>query len=142
MADADIEMKFDTERFQVDIMEIKKTQVKNIFYFRPMGAINSRDPESIDAIDEMSHFNKSELFLLKIVSEKVSSRNRIIITKSRYTKNEQVKLSAGIKSWMGKGLMKRIKREHYIVSPYFFTPAKEQHQVVSDAWKYLEAKGK
>jgi len=92
----------------------------------------------VEALHEISKFTKAELFLLDEVNKKmVRGANKVTITKADYSLPEQRKLTFAIKSWMTKGLMKRIRREEYMINPNFFTPPKNQHESFKNIWNAL-----
>jgi hypothetical protein len=96
----------------------------------------NHSPESIDALETISEFNKAELFLLKVVNENIVHGSlELKIVKSNYSLADKRKLTAAIKSWIDKKLIRRLHREHYMISPYFFTPLKNIHEDMLMAWE-------
>jgi hypothetical protein len=115
------------------------TQSKDWFmYFRPVGIDNSRQPESIDAIDYICEFTKAELFLLQIVKDHKAENNTITIRPKSYTPADKAKLKKSIPLWIKKRLLIRTKREHYMVNPWFFVPPKEEQRKAMDQWSNLK----
>ena len=50
---------------------------------------------------------------------------------------EQEKLKKAIPLWIEKGLLVGIKREYYMVNPWFLTPPKQEQVRAMDYWKAL-----
>ena len=126
----------------VEVSFTKKTspkKTKNIFYFKPIGIKFMTDPQSIDSLDTISMFNKGELKLLNIVNKEFIPKNlQIYIIKKKFTAPTQRILTSAINSWIKKGLLKRIQKEKYMISPYFFTPLPSEQGIIYDVWKSLK----
>ena len=107
-----------------------------VMRFRALGIVNSRQPESIDAIEYICEFTKSELFLLREVYRHTEDNNRLTLRPKSYTSAEQAKLKMATRLWIKKRLLKRLKREYYMVNPWFLPPRDEQLAAM-DRWKAL-----
>jgi hypothetical protein len=94
-----------------------------------------RDHNPLDFIDLMSEMTPQELWTIKflkdnliLLSERVSGKIkyrttcRSIIKTSNLSSAEQQKFKKGYKRLNAKNLVKRIKRQHYILNPDFFIP--------------------
>jgi len=110
---------------------------QQLFRFIKIGANNYMDKNSIDALLFISAFTKAELHLLQVANSNVTKTNRLIIRKSAYPLNEQRQLTFAVKCWLKKGLIKREKREHYIINPYFFVPDLDNQRAIKDTWNTL-----
>ena len=104
-----------------------------VMRFRALGIKNSRQPESIDAIEYICKFTKSELFLFREVYRHTEEDNSLTLRPKSYTPAEQAMLKIARPLWIKKKLLKRLKREYYIVSPWFLPPRQEQQKVM-DYW--------
>lgn len=91
--------------------------------------------EPIDAIDQMSEMSAQELWTLKKIKDnlillevrttkgiKFKTSCKSVVIFSDLTNAEQQKFKAGYKKLNAKNLIKRIKKEHYILNPDFFIP--------------------
>jgi len=105
--------------------------------FRAFGAYNSRKPESIDAVEYISEFTKAELFLFRTVCEHTAKNCTITLRPRSFSPAEQAKLKKAIPLWIKKRLLKRIKREYYVVNPWFLVPPKKEHLKVMRQWSEL-----
>lgn len=106
-----------------------------VFPFIPVGKKSMRNPKSLDALDIICEFDKSELFVLSQVKSKITQNHEVTLSRADFTSNEQRKLQKGIKSFLDKALMVRLKREHYAVNPYFLTPPIALHEKIKSSWE-------
>ena len=106
-------------------------------HFRAFGAFNSKDPESINAVDYISEFSKAELFLFREVCRRTEEDSRLTLRPKSYTKADQARLKKANSLWIKKGLLVRIKREYYMVNPWFLIPPKQEQVNAMDDWKAL-----
>lgn len=111
-----------------------------IMHFRPLGVVNYRQPESIDALEYICGFTKGELFLLKQVYGHIDDNNRLTLRPKSYAPAEWAKLKKAIPLWRKKGLLVRLKREYYMINPWFLIPAKQEQVKATDYWKALKQK--
>lgn len=118
-----------TSEEDVIIRKIKKD--KWIFPFTPLGKKSMRDTNSLDAVDTITFFTKGELLLLREVKNNINKLHEVKLNSPDRC------IATAIRSWIKKGLIKRIKREHYIVNPYFITPSLEYQQTIKDKWLTL-----
>jgi len=108
-------------------------------HFRPFGVVNVRQPESLDAAEHISAFNKAELFLFLEVYKQTEENNNLTLRPKSYSPAELAKLRTAIPLWIEKGLLKRIKREYYMVNPWFLPPRSEQLAEM-DRWRVLKSR--
>ena len=89
----------------------------------------------IDAINELTDMTVQELWTIKLLRNNLIPREELvskqlklrtscksIITASELTSGERQKFQTGYKRLYSKNLLKRIKRQHYILNPDFFIP--------------------
>jgi len=127
-----------------DIEDDEIVQIKTykrgswIINFRPLGIVNSRQPESMDSFEYICEFTKGELFLLREVYRHTDKDNNCLTLRLKtYTSADQAKLKNVIPLWIKKGLLKRIKQEYYMVNPWFLPP-REEHMKAMNCWKALK----
>ena len=134
-----IDVNVDDEDIEIHFHRKKRPpKPKFLFYYRGIGIKDMKKPDSIDTLNEISKFTKSELLLLNITNEKLEGDTlQMTIVKKDYSQADQQKLTLAIKSWIQKGFIKRIRREHYMINPYFITPNVGRHEILMDAWNYL-----
>ena len=111
-----------------------------IMHFQPFGVVNSRQPESINAVNYISEFTKAELFLFRVVFDHKDENNKLTLRLRLFSPAEQAKLKKAIQHWIKKALLVRIKREYYMVNPWFLTPPKQEQVKAMDFWKALNHK--
>jgi len=70
--------------------------------------------------DTLLDFNAAERWFFKILKENITKNLKIHIANSRFTKVEQNKKSKAVKSLIAIGLIKKIKREWYMLNPKAF----------------------
>ena len=109
----------------------KKYNRKWLFPFQGMGKLSVKNIDTLDSLEIISHFTKGELTLLREVKNNIDHYHRVTLEHSSRS------LSTAIRQWLSKGLIKRIRREHYMVSPYFFTPAIDLHEKMLEHWEKL-----
>lgn len=92
--------------------------------------------EPIDAIDTMASMSAQELWATQLIKNNlilidvVTDKGRVqkktsckaIVKNSELTDAEKQKFKAGFKRLHSKDLVRRIKREHYILNPMFLVP--------------------
>lgn len=105
--------------------------------FTPIGKSSMRNRECIDALDVICTFNSKELFLLKLIKERIDVSNEVYLKKQTFTEGDSRKITSAMKSLINRGLVKRIKREHYMINPYFLVPPKDKQQVLLNQWKSI-----
>ena len=108
---------------------------KWVFPFTPIGTISMKNPNTLDALDIICRFNTGQLFLLKLIKENISKTNEVTISKAKLSLTDQRKITSAMQSFIKMHLAVRLKREHYLVNPYFLIPYVDYHQVVLDAWE-------
>jgi len=73
-----------------EILELStKPREDWLFTFRPLGTINYRDSNSMDAIELISQFNRYELFLLREAKNKVNKQKENL-EKARQDEREKI----------------------------------------------------
>lgn len=107
-------------------------------HFRAFGAFNSKDPESMNSVNHIAEFSKAELFLYREVCGRTGENSRLTLRPKSYTPAEQAKLKKATPLWIKKGLLKRIKREYYMVNPWFLIPPKQEQVKAMDYWRALK----
>lgn len=107
-------------------------------HFRAFGASNSRAPESINAVDYISKFSKPELFLLSEACQHTEKDSSLTLRPKSYAAANKAKLKKAIPLWIKKGLLVRIKREYYMVNPWFLIPPKQEQVNAMDDWRVLK----
>ena len=132
-----------TEIYVEDDEEIRITTYKSsgwIMHFRPLGVVNSSQPESINAVNYISEFTKAELFLFRVAFNHKDENNKLTLRLKSFSPAEQAKLKKAIQHWIKKGLLVRTKREYYMVNPWFLIPPKQEQVKAMDYWKALNHK--
>ena len=134
-----IDVNVDDEDIEIHFRrKTKPAKPKFLFYYRGIGIKDMKFPDSIDTLDEISKFTKPELVLLHITNEKlIGDTLQMCIIKKDYPIKEQRQLTLAIKTWIKKGFLKRIRREHYMINPYFITPNVGRHEILMDTWNNL-----
>ena len=99
-----------------------KKKVKWLIPFRPIGRNDMNKPDSIDALAEICKFNTGELALLELIRNRINYTYIIDIKRKSFTPTEHRRIATAIRSYISKGLLKRVQRERYIVNPYFMVP--------------------
>ena len=91
---------------------------------------------SIDLISELCTFNTSEQFAFTKLIEKLEpwkdsrkKHNVCVVIVKTLGKDEQ-KFGKGIRSLTDKGLVKRIKREHYLINPNMIITQNYQEDLI------------
>jgi len=107
--------------------------------FRALGAFDPCKPDSLCAIQYIARFSKPELFLFNEVCKHTEENSRLTLRRGSYNSPDQERLRVAIRKWIDKNLMQRIKREHYMVNPWFLVPPKEQQLDAINRWKALKA---
>lgn len=113
---------------------------KWLFPFTPVGKISMKNPNTLDALDIICKFNVGQLFLLKIIKDNIDKTNEVTISKSGMSLAVQRKVTSAMQSFIKMNLAVRIKREHYLINPYFLIPYVDYHQVILDKWEELNQK--
>ena len=97
------------------------------------------DPDSIDGRKAYTQSTKSELYLLELVGEGMcKSSNRIRIPMKDFNITEKERIKTGTRKLIQRGLLIRIKREHYMVSPWFFVPQQTDQLEALLQWNKLK----
>ena len=103
-----------------------------IIPFKPFGKRIDNQPETIEAFEYICDFNKAEQFLLQEVCGLVDDDCTLTLRPGSYTPANRAKLKRAIPLWIEKELLVRLKRERYMVNPWFLVPPKvEQFKAVS-----------
>ena len=121
-----------------NIVISKQQKSKWLFPFIPIGNSSMRNPECIDALDVICSFNKQELLLLSIIKNQITPEHKVIIVKGQFDSSDNRKITSAINSWIKRGILKRERKEHYMVSPYFLVPSKAIEQpTIKQEWDSL-----
>jgi hypothetical protein len=124
----------------VDGSGIKITPIKPtawLMHFRAIGVENPKRAESINAIEYICKFSKGELYLLLEISKLVEEDNSLTLRPKSFDQAAWGRLKRAISLWIKKRLLVRIKREHYMVNPWFLIPAKDEQSNAMNRWKAL-----
>ena len=120
----------------IALTKYKKSQW--LFPFTPIGKLSMRNPECIDALDIICNFTKHELTLLLKVKQEITPHHKVIIIKNNLTSKENRQLTSAIHLWIKKGILKREKKEHCLVNPYFLVYSKTDDQLlIKQEWDNL-----
>jgi hypothetical protein len=103
--------------------------------FKPLGKRIDREPESIEAIEYISKFSKGELFLFQEVCKQVDDDCTLTLRPGTYSSADRAKLKRAIPLWKKKELLVSIKREHYMVNPWFLVPPKHKQFKAMTLWR-------
>lgn len=103
--------------------------------FKPLGKRIDRDPETIEAVEHICKFNRDELYLLEQVNRHVDDDSRLTLRPSSYTPADQARLKRAVRLWIKKELLVRLKRERYMVNPWFLVPPKHEQLSAVNLWR-------
>ena len=121
-----------------DVIKNKKKSYW-VIPFRPVGK-TSWDKNSMNSLNIISKFSKAELFLLDVIQERIDVKAEVVIKKSDFSLHKQRVITSAIKSWTTKNLIKRTKREHYLVNPYFLVPDRDFQTSAKENWEAVKEK--
>ena len=108
-------------------------------HFRAYGTFNPKQPESVEALEYICQFSKCELAFLREVYGQIDPDRRLVLRLGVYSPAKQAKFKKAIQLWIKKGLMVRIKKQHYMVNPWFLIPPKELQLETMNRWRELNA---
>lgn len=114
------------------ISSVKKSNW--LFPFTPIGKKAMNKPDTLDALDMICNFNKGELFLLKEIKDGMQRNHAVVLKKSNYALTDARKITKAINSFIKLGILKRVKREYYLVNPYFLVPNKDDQLMIKMTW--------
>lgn len=119
-------------------VSLKPMQQRPRYYMIGNGIRNNfmgKDHSPIDFIDVMANMSTQELWVVKLLKDnlilikqitdngiKLRTSSKSIIKQSNLSQAEKQKFKIGYKRLHEKNVLKRIKREHYILNPNFFIP--------------------
>ena len=106
-----------------------------IIPFRPIGKRVEGPIETINAIDYICKFNKDELFLLQEVYKFIDDDCKLTLRPGSYTPANRARLKRAIPAWIEKELLVRLKRERYMVNPWFLVPPKDEQFSAVNLWR-------
>nr|WP_316721251.1 hypothetical protein [Sulfurospirillum sp. 'SP'] len=102
----------------------RKTKYEYPPYFMAGNGNKNKYGTSLNLIEYLCSFNKTEQFAFLKVIEKLDcildsrkKHNLCKVAMKELTSSEQQKFKAGISTLIKKGLVKRSKKEHYIINP-------------------------
>ncbi len=140
MPNKSIEVNVDDNDLEISFTRKPKAKPKHTFIFHYMG-IGIQDmtkPDTIDSLYEITQMNKSELLLLEIINRShIGHTLQTKIIMAEYNLTNKRKLATGIRLWIKKGFIKRIRRQEYMINPYFITPEPGRHEILLAAWNSL-----
>lgn len=106
--------------------------------FNLIGKVDYRSPDSIDGRKAYTQSTKSELFVLELVDKYMcTSTNTVTIRLKEFNKSEKDRIKTGTRKLIDRGLLFRIKREYYMVSPWFFVPQRTDQPEALLRWNKL-----
>lgn len=106
--------------------------------WRPCGQYISKNPRSMDALDIITYFSKQEDILLRAVNKQMDKNNRWVSNRAEMNQTDKIRIATGIRSWIKKGLMIRLKREEYFINPHFISPLEfDQFRRIEEEWNSL-----
>ena len=107
--------------------------------FDLIGKVDHRNSDSIDGRMSYTQSSKSELFVLELVDKCMcKSTNSVRIPMKDFNKSEKERIKTGTHKLIDRGLLFRIKREHYMVSPWFFVPQRTDQPEALLHWNKLK----
>ena len=83
----------------------------------------NKNGQSIDIVDTLCTFSKPEQMAFKKISEQLEclkdsrKKHNACVVKNKDLGKAQQNFKTGVSSLINKGLVKRIKREHYLINP-------------------------
>jgi len=84
----------------------------------------------VDAVGEMLKFNKQEQWLMALIFKYGDAKNlQCVIRGKDLTKTEKNKLAIAYRSLRAKDILRRIKREYYMVNPTFWVPKSNREEL-------------
>ena len=93
-------------------------------YYQPhskIARLNGSMPDIIDLMVSMTSAERSTLQLLKTNYD--YQTNKVLLDRKVLTSTQKQHLNTAYKGLVKKGLVKRIKQNHYLLSPYYFLPS-------------------
>lgn len=120
-----------------DDEELRVTTRKRDKWLIPFTPIGNKtmNENTLDALDVICSFSPAELYALKQVKDKINTEHEVRITKKGYTSANQQKLVKGLKGLIERGLIYRLRREHYIVNPFFLVPRVDRQAALILRWE-------
>jgi len=86
--------------------------------YRPYWYIGKEYGRDMDILDLIRSLNDSEYWMLKLLIDRMTSKKHIgVIRGKTLTKTEKQRVYRGYKGLREKDLVRRIKREYYMVNP-------------------------
>jgi hypothetical protein len=119
-----------------EITVTSKPKGKVLITFNLIGKKDGRNLESIDGRKAYTQSTKSELFVLELVDELMDKTTNIVrISLKAHNKTEKERIKTGTRKLIARGLLIRIKREHYMVNPWFFVPQRNDQAPILLEWR-------
>jgi hypothetical protein len=118
---------------------VVRTQEKSkwLIPFTPIGKHSMRNPDSIDALDVICKFNTRELYLLSEMRANLNPTYKFTIKRKDYSPTDYRRLTTAVRSFLTLGLIKRIKREQYMINPYFLVPSLDKQKDLIQEWELI-----
>jgi len=131
-----IEVNIDDEHIELQFIRKRRyNSNKFIFHYIGIGIQDMKKPDTIDAMYEITQMTKPELYLLEVINRSsIGFTLQIKIIMADYSISNKRKLAEGIRLLIKKGFIKRVRRQEYMVNPYFMTPEKDRHEILLTAW--------
>lgn len=125
----------DNEIFHSYTTPKRKGEFIPFIMFGVTGYTGYTDLYTMDTLSLLLNLTKSEQkFLLRFFSNFDKTTNMSIITAKQLTKSERNKASLAFKSLHNKSIIKKLKREHYMINPTFLVPPPEHRDSIVNIW--------
>lgn len=101
------------------------------------GTMNRSNVQSINLLVESMDSTKAEQYLLKAIIKEINYHNdyKAVVKVLAKSKHEKNMLSEGYKSLFMRGLVKRVKRSHYMINPNALIPP--NYESALEIWESL-----
>jgi hypothetical protein len=121
------------------LVKQKAYKSKTPNYFRiGNGTMNKQGTFAIDLITEVAMASKAGQFLLLAIKNNIIYDNNYspVVKVIAETKHQKNMLSAGYKEMHEKGLVRRVKRGHYMINPNALIPL--DYEEAKEIWDSIE----
>lgn len=103
--------------------------------FNRIGSITPRQSDSIDGDLAYTRSTKQELFFLEIARSLMDSEtNTFRIHMSAYSTTDKARIKLGANKLIKRNLLVRLKREYYMINPWFFVPLVKHQSDILSQW--------
>lgn len=116
----------------VNVIKNQERMKKPNYFMIGNGTMNKHKIYGIDLLKEIAIASKAAQFLLLAIKDGITFENGYnpvvkVVGESKY---EQNKITEGYKELVGKDLVRRIKRSHYMINPYALIPPIDYEEAV------------